>query len=78
MLAISRLHLGHISISVVPPRSQVLPTLIACRLAMSLTIGTYSASQEPDNAYLRLTLQPGWRALQLLRAADDWFRTLLE
>ena len=45
----------------------VLPTLVAARLAMSLCIGTYSAAQDPTNEYLRLTLQPGWKALKELR-----------
>ena len=82
-----------------------LPTLVSSRLAMSLTIGTFSAAQararhrtrlrscllvradlpactarrrcalqDPDNEYLRLTLRPAWRALQLLRSktAREW------
>lgn len=51
-----------------------LPTLISCRLAMSLTIGSFSAAQDPENEYLRLTLAPGWRALQMMRAtpAAEW------
>ena len=35
---------------------------------MSLSIGAYSASKDPENEYLRLTLLPGWKALQQLRA----------
>ena len=46
---------------------RVLPTLVSCRLAMSLTCGVASSSKDPSNAYLRLTLIPGWRALQGLR-----------
>ena len=55
-----------------------LPTLISCRLAMSLTIGMFSAAQDPDNEYLRLTLRPGWRALQLMRgkATHEWSEAL--
>ena len=58
----------------------VLPTLIACRIAMSLTMGAYSAALDPTNAYLRLTLEPGWKALQLLRRvpADRFGRLLRE
>ena len=52
----------------------VLPTLIAARLALSLTVGSYSAAQDPANEYLRLTLAPGWRALQRWRATPhaEW------
>ena len=52
----------------------VLPTLIAARLALSLTVGSYSAAQDPSNEYLRLTLAPGWRALQRWRATPhaEW------
>lgn len=46
----------------------VLPTLIACRITVSLTIGAYSSAQDPENEYLKLTLLPGWTALQRLRA----------
>lgn len=46
----------------------VLPTLIAARITASLTIGAYSSAQDPTNEYLKLTLLPGWHALQRLRA----------
>jgi len=40
---------------------EVLPTLVACRLAQSITIGNYSAMQDPDNQeYLLLTQESGW------------------
>lgn len=45
----------------------VLPTLVAGRVAVSLTLGAYSSSLDPSNEYLKMTLLPGWRALQLLR-----------
>ena len=34
--------------------------------------------QDPDNEYLRLTLRPGWAALQLLRqrASAEWTELL--
>ena len=56
----------------------VLPTLIACRIAMSLCIGAYSSAQDPTNEYLQLTLLPGLHALRALRAtsADDLMRAL--
>ncbi len=38
---------------------------------MSLIIGAYSASRDPENAYLRMTLQPGWEALRALRAVPN-------
>ena len=46
----------------------VLPTLIACRIAVSLTLGSYSSAQDPTNEYLKLTLLPGLKALRNLRA----------
>ena len=49
----------------------VLPTLIASRIAMSLIIGSYSSSQDPQNLYLRITLRPGWEALRALRAVPN-------
>ena len=56
----------------------VLPTLVAARLALSLTVGSYSAAQDPTNEYLRLTLAPGWRALQRWRAtpSEEWARAI--
>jgi len=52
----------------------VLPILVACRVAVSLTVGAYSSSKDPDNEYLKLTLLPGWKALQQLRAvpSTEW------
>ena len=47
---------------------RALPTLIACRITVSLILGAYSSSRDPTNEYLKLTLLPGWRALQRLRA----------
>lgn len=46
----------------------VLPTLIATRITVSLVVGAYSSAQDPTNEYLKLTLLPGWAALQQLRA----------
>ena len=56
----------------------VLPTLIACRIAMSLCIGAYSSAKDPTNEYLKLTLLPGLTALRNLRAtpADELMRVL--
>lgn len=56
----------------------VLPTLIACRIAMSLSIGAYSSAKDPTNEYLKLTLIPGLTALAKLRAtpADDLLQAL--
>jgi len=56
----------------------VLPILISCRIAVSLTVGAYSSSKDPDNEYLKLTLLPGWKALQQMRARsnDEWTKLL--
>lgn len=42
-------------------RRTILPILISCRIAVSLTVGAYSSSKDPDNEYLKLTLLPGWK-----------------
>ena len=57
---------------------RVLPTLIAVRIAVSLSIGAYSSAKDPTNEYLKLTLLPGLTALQRLRAipADDLEQSL--
>ena len=56
----------------------VLPTLIACRIAVSLSIGAYSSARDPTNEYLKLTLLPGLKALQKLREtpADELMAAL--
>ena len=54
-----------------PSELSVLRTLVACRLAISVTLGAYSQQQDPDNAYLSLHAQPGWLALEAFwRDAD--------
>mmetsp|Transcript_31541 Transcript_31541/g.60804 ORF Transcript_31541/g.60804 Transcript_31541/m.60804 type:complete len:365 (-) Transcript_31541:227-1321(-) len=46
----------------------MLPTLVSCRIACSVTLGAYSHSMDPNNEYLLLTQEPGWRSLEKLRA----------
>ena len=48
----------------------VLPTLIACRIAMSLCIGAYSSAKDPTNEYLLLYAKSGWNSLSLVRSLD--------
>ncbi|QDZ23270.1 hydroxylysine kinase [Chloropicon primus] len=50
---------------------KVLRTLIACRLACSSTMSAYSASKDPDNKYLLLTQEPGWKALEAFMALPE-------
>ena len=45
-----------------------LPTLIACRLACSATLGAFSYAQDPTNKYLLLHAEPCWKALELFWA----------
>lgn len=46
---------------------EVLPTLVACRLAQSITLGNYSAIQDPSNKeYLLTTQESGWLCLKEL------------
>ncbi|KAK3244720.1 hypothetical protein CYMTET_45681 [Cymbomonas tetramitiformis] len=49
----------------------LLPTLVACRLTCTCVMGAYSHQQEPDNDYLLLTQEPGWKALQEFRNAES-------
>ena len=57
---------------------RVLPTLIACRIAVSLCVGAYSSAKDPTNEYLKLTLLPGLKALRALRATPrDNLETIL-
>ena len=47
---------------------QLLPTLIAIRLCISVSISAYQQSQEPDNTYLSISERPAWDLLQRLAA----------
>ena len=46
---------------------KALPILVACRLAISTTLGNFSISKDPDNEYLHLHAQPGWNALAVVQ-----------
>ena len=41
-----------------------LRTLVACRLATSVTLGAYSISKDTSNEYLKLHAKPGREALK--------------
>ena len=47
-----------------PAEIEVLHTLVACRLAISVTNGAYSIEQDPNNEYLLQHAQPAWDALR--------------
>ena len=47
-----------------PEEYKVLGTLIASRLACSVTMSSYSYSKDPGNKYLLITQEPGWKALE--------------
>jgi Ser/Thr protein kinase RdoA (MazF antagonist) len=56
-----------------------LPTVVLARIATSLVFGSYSASLDPTNKYLTLTLTPGWRCLRLLLSMPEaQFAALLQ
>lgn len=57
----------------------LLPLLVRCRLALSVTYGAYSIQQDPGNAeYLSLHAQPAWAALGLLaRSSSEDLAALL-
>merc|ERR1712038_2086931 len=46
-------------------------TLVACRLAISHTIGMYSFMKNPDNKYLLLHAEPAYTALKVIRSMDN-------
>jgi len=53
--------------------------LCCCRLAISVTLGAYSHSKDPSNAYLMVHAQPGWTALRHMWRTDAaHFRSALE
>jgi len=54
--------------SLLPDERRSLLLLMACRLAMSVTLGAYSFSKDPTNSYVLLYAEPGWKALSLLRS----------
>jgi hypothetical protein len=42
----------------------LLPTLVAARLAQSVSMGAFSLAQDPTNEYLKLHAQPARRGLK--------------
>ena len=49
--------------------------LVCARLAQSVTMGAYSFSLNPENTYLLVTAQPGWKLLErLVLFTDDEIR----
>jgi hypothetical protein len=62
-----------------PREKEVVFGLALCRLAMSATLGAYSRSQEPDNAYLGLHATPAILALELFsETTPEELLTLLD
>ena len=45
--------------------------LIACRLALSATMGNYSYKQNPENEYLLLHAKPAWEALEFIWGGNE-------
>merc|ERR1719453_642771 len=65
MDAAAHVYSGYCSVRQLLPKEQkVLYTLVACRLAISVTYGAFSTQEDPENEYLLLHAQPGWNALQ--------------
>lgn len=57
---------------------QVLFTLVAIRLTVSVCISAYQQTLEPDNAYLVISEKPAWLTLiQLKNLNPDWIECLL-
>jgi Ser/Thr protein kinase RdoA (MazF antagonist) len=58
---------GYTSIITIEPEElSVLPSLVLGRIAQSLTIGKYSFSLQPDNAYCSNTVNRGYLAMDLI------------
>lgn len=56
----------------------LLPTLIAARLAISVCLSAHQKALEPDNPYLTVSEAPAWRALARLAAVPpQQFRAVL-
>jgi Ser/Thr protein kinase RdoA (MazF antagonist) len=55
--------------SLLPHEVSHLLTLAAGRLAISVTLGAYSYSKQPENHYLLIHSEPAWAALHTL-----WYR----
>lgn len=59
----------------------VLQICVAARLCQSVVIGLYSHSLDPENDYLLVTQENGWKMLKLLRETPKneveelWFTT---
>jgi Ser/Thr protein kinase RdoA (MazF antagonist) len=49
---------------------EVLPIIIATRLCISISVGAFSISKEPENEYLTIFAKPARRALQFLWCID--------
>jgi len=63
--AAAALYSGYCSLrQLLPEEQRALHTLVACRLAISVTNGALSQSKEPENEYLLLHAQPAWDALE--------------
>ena len=52
--------------------------LIACRLALSATMGNYSYKQNPENEYLLLHAKPAWEALEFIWGGNETTEKALE
>ncbi|KAL7539812.1 hypothetical protein ACHAXR_009618 [Thalassiosira sp. AJA248-18] len=44
--------------------------LVACRLALSVTLGNYTYKQNPENEYILFHSKPGWEALNFIWGVD--------
>lgn len=51
----------------------LLYNLIAMRLCVSVTLSSHNQTLEPDNAYLQISTQPAWEALEKLANTDAKF-----
>jgi Ser/Thr protein kinase RdoA (MazF antagonist) len=61
----------HAALPLAEEEIDLLPTLIAIRLCISVCLSAHQQAQEPDNPYLTVSEAPAWRALARL-AAVPW------
>ena len=58
----------HAALPLAGEEIDLLPTLIAIRLCISVCLSAHQQAQEPDNPYLTVSEAPAWRALARLTA----------
>ena len=68
----------HAALPLAGEEIDLLPTLIAIRLCLSVCLSAHQQAQEPDNPYLTISEAPAWRALaRLVAVPPEQFTAVL-